>query len=341
MKVAIHQRVGSFSDRWIEYCKNNNITFKIVDAYQNDIIQQISDCDIFMWHFHQNNSKDFLFAKQLIFSIEAMGKSVFPPTNMVWHFDDKVAQKYLLEAIKAPLVPSYVFYSKKKVLRWIEGIKLPIVFKLRGGAGSQNVKLLKSKKEVKRYVNKAFGKGFSQYDARGILKDIFQKYKNGLNTLTDVSHGLIRLGYPTKYAKVKGRDRGYIYFQKFIPNNDSDTRVIVIGKRAFAVKRMVRGGDFRASGSGVKKYDKSEIDERTVKISFDISRKLNFDCTSYDFIFDENKDPLLVEISYGFAIEFYDPCPGYWDDQLKWNEGKFIPQEWMVENLISNFKSRS
>ena len=32
MKIAIHHRQGSFSDRWIEYCKENGINFKIVNA---------------------------------------------------------------------------------------------------------------------------------------------------------------------------------------------------------------------------------------------------------------------------------------------------------------------
>ena len=35
MKIAIHNRPGSFSDCWISYCKENNITFnpiKIIES---------------------------------------------------------------------------------------------------------------------------------------------------------------------------------------------------------------------------------------------------------------------------------------------------------------------
>ena len=42
---------------------------------------------------------------------------------------------------------------------------------------------------------------------------------------------------------------------------------------------------------------------------------------------------MIVEISYGFAVELYDACPGYWDEGLNWVEGEFVPQEWMVEGL--------
>ena len=59
-------------------------------------------------------------------------------------------------------------------------------------------------------------------------------------------------------------------------------------------------------------------------------------CTAYDFIYDDKRNPLLVEISYGFSIEFYDPCPGYWDSDLNYHHQKFIPQHWMVEDLINS-----
>jgi len=45
MKIAIHHTIGSFSDRWIDYCKINSIDYKLVNCYDSDIIFQLSDCD--------------------------------------------------------------------------------------------------------------------------------------------------------------------------------------------------------------------------------------------------------------------------------------------------------
>ena len=118
MKIAIHHRPGSFSDRWIEYCKREGIEYKIVDCFQSDIIEQLKVCDALMWHHHHGDYKDVLFAKGLLFSLEQAGIKVFPDFNTGWHFDDKVGQKYLLEAINAPLVPSYVFYDKQSARDW-------------------------------------------------------------------------------------------------------------------------------------------------------------------------------------------------------------------------------
>ena len=44
MKIAIHKS-GGFSERWINYCQKNNIDYKIVNAYDSDIIKQMADCD--------------------------------------------------------------------------------------------------------------------------------------------------------------------------------------------------------------------------------------------------------------------------------------------------------
>ena len=108
MKIAIHHHPGSFSNRWIKYCDENGIAYKIVDCYKYDIIQQLSECDALMWHFYHASPKDCLFAKQLLYSVQTLGKKVFPDFNTVWHFDDKVGQKYLLELILAVLNSAFL-----------------------------------------------------------------------------------------------------------------------------------------------------------------------------------------------------------------------------------------
>lgn len=333
MKIAIHDTKGFFSDRWIRYCQDHNIDYKIVDCYQSDIIQQLFDCDVLMWHFNHKSPKASKFAKQLLFSVQASGKKVFPDFNTMWHFDDKVGQKYLLESLDAPLAPSYVFYSEKDAINWTFHTSFPKVFKLRNGAGSDNVKLIRSQEQAITLIKKAFRRGFRQYDGWSNLQERFRKYRLGKTSAWNVMKGILRLFRKTEYARVTGKEIGYVYFQDFIPGNDHDIRVIVIGDKAFAIKRMVRKDDFRASGSGFILYEKEHFDEETIRLSFDISDKLGSQCMAYDFVFLDKK-PMIVEISYGFAMEGYDDCSGYWDKQLKWHEGKFNPYGWMVEDVI-------
>ena len=333
MKIGIHHSPGSFSDFWISYCNVNQLSYKLVNSYSNQIIKDMADCDALFWHFSQNDPKAWLFAKQLFYSLELAGKAVFPDHNTAWHFDDKVGQKYLLESIGAPIVPTWIFFDKKEALEWINNADFPKVFKLRGGAGSQNVKLIKNRQEARRYIKKAFSFGFPAYDPYASLLERWRKYRLGTTTFVDIIEGLVRFLVPPPYSRIKAREKGYIYFQDFIPNNDYDVRVIVIGQRAFAIKRNVRKNDFRASGSGHIDYNHNCIQKDVLDLSFELSKRLKSQCTAFDFLRFEGK-PLIVEISYGFMPEGYKDCKGYWDINLIWHEGKFDPYGWMIDGAL-------
>ena len=134
---------------------------------------------------------------------------------------------------------------------------------------------------------------------------------------------------------VAGRERGYVYFQEFIPENNYDIRVIVIGDKAFAIKRMVRDDDFRASGSGNIRYEKENFEDTTIKLSFILSLNLKSQCVAFDYVY-QDKQPYLVEISFGFVKEVYDSCVGYWDNEMNWYEGLFDPYGWMVDDLLQS-----
>lgn len=336
MKIAIHAGSG-FTQEWIKYCKSEKIEYKLVNCYSSNIISDLEDCDILMWHFHQSNPKDYIFAKQLLFSVQASGKIVFPDYNTCWHFDDKIGQKYLLEAIGAPIVPSYVFYDKNSAIRWASKSSFPKVFKLRGGAASANVMLVSSEKKAFSLIKRAFGAGFRRYNAPVMLKERWRRYKLGKTDLYDVIKGFARLIVKTNFEKIAGKDKGYIYFQDFIPNNHYDIRVIVIDEKAFAIKRLVRKGDFRASGSGEIEYERELISKNTLEISFQIAELLKSTCLAVDFIY-ENENPLITEISYGFLSNVYDKCEGYWDKHLNWYEREFNPHGWMVDAMIKKIK---
>jgi len=330
MKIAVHHNNKSFSSKWIDYCLKKHIDYKIVNCYSNQIIDELKDCDALMWHFQHASPKDVLFAKQLLYSLETGGLEVFPNHYTAWHFDDKVGQKYLLESIKAPMVSSNVFYEKERALEWVEHATFPKVFKLRRGAGSSHVRLIENEDSAKKLVHRAFGKGFRQYHAVSNLKERIRKYRKGYTGIKDVLKGILRLGYTTDFDRVAGPERGYIYFQDFIPGSDHDIRVVVIGDKAFAIKRMVRENEFRASGSGRKYYDRHLFDDSLIQLAFETTKKLKSQCVAFDFIYEEG-NPKIIEISYGFTTTEID---GYWDKELNWHQEKTSPQYWMIDNLL-------
>ncbi|MBN1386939.1 MAG: hypothetical protein JW965_00745 [Bacteroidales bacterium] len=340
MKIGIHHSKDSFSERWITYCDEKGIPWKQVDCYSNNIMQQLSDCDALMWHVNQNNPKDKVFAKQLTYSVQAAGKTVFPDFNTLWHFDDKVGQKYLLEAINAPMPGTWIFYDKNTAFQWVNESTFPKVFKLRGGGGSQNVRLVRNARQARRMIRKAFRSGFLGYYAIGSMKERWRKYRLGKSNFKNLIEGVVRFIIPPPYARVRGREKGYIYFQEFIPENDFDIRIIIIGDKAFAIKRMIRKDDFRASGSGMVLYEKEHFDDETVRLSFKMADQLDTQNAAFDFVYYDDKIYVL-EVSFGFIKEVYDPCTGYWDRDLVWHGGQFNPCEWMVDDIVERIKRKA
>lgn len=340
MKIGIHHRENSFSTRWIDTCKSRGIKFKILDFYRSDFSKQIEDCDIILWHPSHAIFKDIIISKNVIFSLDHSDRIVFPDFKTFWHFDDKVAQKYLFELLGLPTVPTFVFYDREEALKWAIGTNFPKVFKLKGGGGSENVKLIRNFPDAKRIINKAFNSGFEKFDRLGYFNERFSRWREGKDNLLDVFKAFYRIFTPLEYSKKLSKEIGYVYFQDFLENNLFDQRIIVIGNKAFGIKRMVREGDFRASGSGNLNFSKGEIDIKCVNLAFFASKKINSQCCAFDFIYDKENNPLIVEVSYGFAMAAYDQCTGYWDDSLTWFNGPFNPQEWILIELIEKFNKK-
>src|SRR5262249_26757951 len=123
--------------------------------------------------------------------------------------------------------------------------------KLRCGAGSQNVRLVRNRHEAEAVCRQAFGVGFPAApgyldDARTRLRHI-GGWKEFCQKLKRVPESVVST---IRYKRYGPRQRGYVLFQEFMPGNDYDTRVTIIGNRAFGAVRHNRPNDFRASGSG-------------------------------------------------------------------------------------------
>ena len=120
--------------------------------------------------------------------------------------------------------------------------------------------------------------------------------------------------------------KNYVLFQDFIPANRFDTRVTVIGERAFIFRRFSRPGDFRASGSGMIDYDLEKVDLRCVEIAFRVSGEMKFQSMAYDFLITPDNRPVFCEISYTFQPRAILDCPGFFDRSLRFYEGHFWPE---------------
>ncbi len=340
LMIAIHDKPGSFSDRWIEYCRMNGIPHKCVNCHATDIMSQLRGCAALLWEWENLVQADVLTGERVMRSAEAMGLRVFPDSATCWHYDDKVAQKYLLEAIEAQMVPSYVFYSLDTALSWVNEATFPKVFKLARGSGSLNVFLVSTRDKAQRLCRQAFSSGFKPI--AGFVGDFttrVRKHRRKGDFLPLLKRLPSTLARVIQFNRTISRERGYAYFQDFIPDNTTDTRVTIIGDRAFAFTRGVRPNDFRASGSGSIDYDMSRIDPQCVMIAFETVRRLRTQSLAFDFVKAPSGQPKIVEISYCYLADAVYACPGHWDSRMQWHEGPMWPQDAILIDLLKELRT--
>lgn len=337
--VGIHNdpygKFSPFLERYETILDYNNIDHIRLDVNRAGFWEKVRELDLFIFRMNMMDSSQQT-AKTVLPIVEGtLGIKCFPDMATWWPFDDKVKQHYLLKQNGFPVIDSWVFWDKEEALKWLETADFPLVFKLRGGASAHNVILIETKSQAGDLIRKMFGRGVSS----GVIRH------RGNRTIRNVSLSkrIRRLG-GRMLRRLNGEDAGaswkinknYVLFQSFLPGNAYDTRVVVIGDRAFAFRRFNRENDFRASGSGNTDLNPENIDRDFIRIAFDISRKLRFQSMAYDFIYDESGNSRVIEMSYTFPDKTIPACPGYWDPEYNWHEGYYWPQYLQLADALQN-----
>ncbi|MBA7548471.1 hypothetical protein ES705_40931 [subsurface metagenome] len=307
MKIAIHPdktSSESYSEKWAEFLEKRNIHVQWVDLTAFDVFEKIKGCDGVMWR-PIHTPKDKQLAKRILYTIEKyLNIPVFPDHDTYWHYDDKIAQYYMMQSLGIPMPKTWIFWDKNTALDWAKTTKYPKIFKLSAGAGSSNVVKISSEEQSLKLRNISFNRGIFPMTMNEYKPRIIQRNWHQLKaTLSRIKHGLLyglTSLYPPLHSVWWQPEKNYIYFQEFIPDNSYDIRITNIGNRAFGFRRFNRPDDFRASGSGKLDFDPAKIELDCVKIAFNISKKLNFQCISYDFLYNENQS-VITEISYCLA----------------------------------------
>lgn len=337
VSVAIHARDGSFSDRWIQRAAAIGMGYRIVDCHGSGVLDELRPHAALLWHWTHTSLADQLVARHVIRGAENLGLRVFPSSDTCWTFDDKIAQKYQLEAVGAPLAHTDCFFSETAALEWVAKASFPRVLKLRRGAGSENVLLVHDRQAARKYVRRAFHEGFPASpgplaDARRLIARA-EARRDLLGPVLRLPRTLLAA---RRNAQELGPERGYVYFQEFLPGNRYDVRVTVIGNRAFSFSRNVRTRDFRASGSGSIDYSPQRVSPEALKIAFEVSAKIRSQSAAFDFAFDAEHKPRILEVSYCYQDQAVHDCPGYWDEALNFVPGHVWPQDAILDDLIAS-----
>lgn len=331
----------SFSDRWVALAAEAGIHTRIVDGWKPDIFSQLEGCDGFMWRFGYR-APERLVARRVLTSVEhVLGIPVFPSWKSAWHFEDKISQFYLLNAAAIPMPRTWLFWDRESALTFLRTAPFPLVIKLANGYRSGNVRLLKDAGEGAYWVEQLFGPGVWSFGPRpsgSAARKLIARAKAAAKTLAAIEPPL-----PSLRDELQ---RGYFYVQEFLPGNEFDTRVTVIGNRAFGYRRMNRPGDFRASGSGRPNWDSSQIDLQMVRLAFLTARRLGTQSVAIDAM-RRGDERVLGEVSYTYVSWMVRDCPGHWalhgepeTGDLEWIDGHVAPDDAIFEDFVAMLRSR-
>ena len=300
--------------------------------------------DGLMWRFthgpdSQGIAKPFLAAAE-----HGLGLPVWPDYPTRWHYDDKIAQAWCLRLAGAPVPDTAIFCDPKAAEAWATRARYPLVFKLRGGASSQSVTLAESPAQAVRLIQRTFARGLGgHHDLRAIARGARDPLVRRLSALPrDLARETVhRMRYgdahvhETRAIPYWPLERTAVIFQEFLPGNEFDHRVTVIGRRAFAFRRFNRPDDFRASGSGNFDLDPAAVDLEAVRIALDVSRRLGFQSMAFDFLRGADGGFRVLEISYTFVGSAVERCPGHWDESLTWHPGSIHPADAIADDFVS------
>lgn len=339
--LCIHALAGSWSDRWLSTCAQRGVPVLKVDLFAPDAMARVrgSGARAILFDLPWVNGQSIQTARHLVRALELMGLQVFPNDAVYWHYEDKLAQHCLFESLQIPSCPTWAFNNAAAALAWAKNATYPKVWKLKTGASSSNVRLVHSPAQARSLISRAFGRGFSPVPR--LLDDFNTKfYKH--NQDKDWSKALRRLPQTLNnilaQRKAVPPERGYALFQEFLPGNAHDTRVTVIGHRAFAFRRFTRPNDFRASGSGRIDWEPATIDLACIRVAFEAASRIQSHCLAFDIIYDVDHKPIVLEVSCRFIAEYVERCPGYWDRDLTFHEGHIWPQDAILDDMLEKLQ---
>lgn len=334
----IFDHYASWSPRFIEYCKKNNIPYEVVNCYRYNIIGKLDQYSALVWNYSNYVISDLLEANNILKIAENKGLKTFPSTDGNFHFDDKIAEMYAFQSVNAPIPKSWVFYLEKECIYWLKNKAVfPIVAKLRCGSGSNNVKIIHNAEEGIKYTKRMFSKGYDPTPSLAYKAYSKLQSSRDLKTIINRVKKIPQFLETRRHAMMMPIEKGYCYFQEFVPNDGYDLKVVVINDKLTFCARNVRKNDFRASGGGDCYYDKSLITNEIIDIAFRTAKELKMNCVGFDFVVDNrNNKPLIIEMCYGFDYEVQRDLGGYFDKEHIWHDGAvYVPDE-IIKNICQS-----
>ena len=266
-RIGVVPDIGLFP-RWTKYLRfleRNGFDHAVFDIHAHDWIEKARAFDVFVGLVSNELGPLEEIRVKYHFLESYLGKRCYPSAGQALLYDDKCLEAYVAKALGLPMAASLISHDREDALAMLDGASYPRVSKVNHSSGSLGVELVRSPRRARRIVRQAFSR-------RG--RSVYVPW---------------------------ARQKNYVYFQDFVPNDGYDIRVIAIGRQAFGYYRKVLGGDFRASGMGG--VEKRALPEEAVRIAMTVRERLGLPQVVVDMVRGLDGRFAIVEFSIVCQIE--------------------------------------
>jgi glutathione synthase/RimK-type ligase-like ATP-grasp enzyme len=307
-RIGVVQDFGKYP-RWIQYCRfldSNSFEYDIYDVHSRDWIEDADKYDVIVG-FPDSTPFQLREMRRKYQILEThLGKICYPSTKHIMLYEDKILEAYLAEVFDIPFAKTYVSYDESDAMHLIETLSYPVVSKIVPSSGSVGMELVRTKKHARKIVRQAFS------------------------------------GTGRKTHMVYLRQKNYVYFQDYVPNDGYDIRVIVIANWAFGYYRKVLPGDFRASGMDLE--ERRALPVAAMRIAREINRSIRSPMLVVDMVHGLDGEYYVIEFSPTCLIDDAEQLqvngvPGVYvfddadNESFRFEEGRY----WLHELALRNF----
>lgn len=151
---------------YIAACRDLGVAYKVLDISGPDWEDVIKNagCDAFLVQPSvQFSIWKQMYDERLRIVVNDMGKIIFPSYEELWFWDSKRRTHYWLKANNVPHPKTWVFYDRDEVLKFVEEVQLPIVYKSDMGSGSSGVIIFRKRDLLRKHITMCFKKGFTTW----------------------------------------------------------------------------------------------------------------------------------------------------------------------------------
>ncbi len=237
--------------------------------------------------------------------------SIIPPYDILLAHENKGFQEIVRKEKNINNLESTYLFDIDQL-----DCKPSYVFKTVDGSGSKGVELVKNISDINNIKRKYYNISPSRK-----IKNIIR-----LCQLPNENYKLYHYYYKPFKRFVT---------QSFIDNLTCDYRVLVIGERFYAMRRDVRDGDFRASGS--KKFYYDDAPYEVLDYAKEIFEKLNSPYISMDLVYKEKETYLIEYQGTNFGSSVLRNSQGYYefkDDQWVFKKANSKHEETLAYGLF-------